>query len=95
MKLIDEKEVEEVSKSGRWFESIGTPSSDYQLGFTLGSNWTQQKLLPVMVEFAEWCNQSYIMELGSKVWNSTSRLNDLNDYTTEQLLNQFLKTRTK
>lgn len=79
MKLIDEKEVEEVSKSDRWFESIGTPSSDYQLGFVIGSNWTQQKLQPMMVELIDWIDENE--------WN--------NNVTSREKLEQFLKNKQK
>ncbi len=58
MKLIPEKEVEEVSKSNRWFESIGTLSSDYQLGFINGSNWTQSRLMQLMVDYALWWKEN-------------------------------------
>lgn len=53
MKLIDEKLAGDTSRSDRWFESVGTPSSDYQIGFRLGCSWAEQQLIPLFVEFGE------------------------------------------
>ena len=79
MKLIYEKEVEKAAMSDRWFESIGTPSSDYQLGFIVGSNYTQQKLIPLMIEFADWCLYNF---------HEPKTID-------KQLLEQFIKTKQK
>ena len=91
MKLIDEKLVEEISRSDRWFESIGTPSSDYQLGFINGSNWTQSQLKQKMIEFAEWMKEQPILicqTTNGHQWSSSYVGGGY--YTSEQLLEEFI-----
>lgn len=55
MKLINEKEVNTKSESKEWFDGLAQPSSDFQIGFILGSKWTQEKLTPLMIEFGKLC----------------------------------------
>lgn len=97
MKLIPEKEIEDVSKSDRWFESIGTPSSDYQLGFIIGSIWTQNRIEPLMIEFAEWCSDNYVKLFNCNWVIKTTGFDktDYDNFTTKQLLEKFLKTKQK
>lgn len=75
MKLIDEKEVADEK---RMF--IGDQA---QACFEYGVEFAEQKLLPMMVEFANYA-------VGHNLWVDASCT-----LTTEQLLEQFIKNRTK
>ena len=98
MKLLNEKEIEEAAKSDMWFESIGTPSSDFQLGFRIGAGVAEQKLMPLFVEFGTWIAENYrptvaMQEL--RYWQKGSYQNKDYFYSTEELLEQFIEQRNK
>lgn len=85
MKLIDEKEVEEAAL--RRCDNIYE-----QVGFIFGASFAEQKLQPMMVEFAEWCSKSgYSYNYRHRLWYHGVEAND----TTEKLLEQFLKNKQK
>jgi len=78
MKLIDEKEVEEAAN----VYCCDVSSAIF------GSNFAEQKLLPKMVEFSEWCERNYSSRVfpdGTVLWN----LDGVN-FITKQLLEQFI-----
>lgn len=83
MKLIDEKEVEAEK---RMF--IGDQA---QTCFESGVEFAEQKLLPVMVEFAEWIGKLQSSDDWFKYNRGTWFLYLHGHLTTEQLLEQFLK----
>jgi len=84
MKLIDEKEVE---------AKLDGALAKYDIGFRCGVDFAEQKLLLMMVEFAEWCERKY----SSRVFPDSTVLWNLNgsNFTTEQLLEQFKKNELK
>lgn len=62
--------------------------------FRCGVIFAEQKLQPMMVEFAEWCSKGYLLDMDSMKW-SGRLMSDVEEFTTEQLLEQFLKTKQK
>jgi len=88
MKLIDEKEVE---------AKLDGALAKYDIGFRCGVDFAEQKLLLMMVEFLNWAelNHSSRTFPDKTVLWSDWRTNGNPGFTTEQLLEQFLKNRTK
>lgn len=82
MKLIDEKEVE---------AKLDGALAKYDIGFRCGVAFAEQKLLPMMVEFAEWCNKNYHITVHPILPYTWVDLDLEKCFTTEQLLEQFLK----
>lgn len=89
MKLIDEKEVEQQAHTHVLDEyPMFEFTSILELVFEDGVNFAEQKLLQMMVEFAEWCERNYSSRIfpdGTVLWN----LGGVN-FTTQQLLEQFI-----
>lgn len=84
MKLIDEKEV---------YENGMSIAVNQQTGFRLGASFAEQKLLPMMVEFLNWAELNYSSRTfpdKTVLW-SDWRTNGNHGFTTEQLLEQFIK----
>lgn len=92
MKILDEKEVKKESESLKWFDG-DAPSSDFKLGFVVGSASTELELIPIMIEFAEWCGAFFVKANGCWFVNYTDQRDKANWRTTEQLLEQFIKSR--
>lgn len=93
MKLIDEKEVEEAAKANYPYncDDYTWVADDKREAFSEGANFAEQKLQPMMVEFAEWVAKFYTLSKYGE-WCS---LGMPTTNTTEQLLEQFLKTKQK
>lgn len=93
MKLIDEKEIEEsVAKYcalNHGKNALDLESYMTRKDFGCGVEFAEQKLLPMMIEFAEWVARSYTLSRYGE-WCS---LGMPTTNTTEQLLEQFLKTK--
>jgi len=78
MKLIDEKEVEEAAKNyaTRNGYFVINPNNEAGIrttikGFSEGASFSEQKLLPIMVEFAKWCPKNY-EHLSMNLWQHGS-----------------------
>lgn len=95
MKLIEESIIEEAAKDHINHCILIGEYDRSSLSFKSGCNFTQQQLQPFIVEFVEFCSQKYIMELNGKIWNSTYYLDDMKDYTTQQLLEEFIEFKNK
>jgi hypothetical protein len=109
MRLIDEKEFEQASEKysmevwGAYYDNLYTDAlSDLSYGevakndFENGAKFAEQKLTPLFVEFAEWmsnCAKPITNLIGTR-WKMYSYQSD-KEYTTEQLFEQFLKTKQK
>jgi len=96
MKLIDEKEVEEAAKD---YAATRANSEiwrqDIRDDFTLGVSFAESKLQPNMIEFAEWLaiNGKPVSNEGKILYWKMRSYQSEEQFTTEQLLEQFLKTR--
>lgn len=84
MKLLNEMEVYKAGVDQAYHQ---------QTGFRLGAAFSEQKLLPMMVEFAEWCNKNYHITVHPILPYTWVDLDLEKCFTTEQLLEQFLKTK--
>jgi len=77
MKLIDEKEVEQ--------EKLKYSKQEWQDCFNFGVSFAEQKLTPLFLEFADYCDT---FELYGTNYTPVKK-------TTDQLFEQFLKTKQK
>lgn len=78
MKLLSEKEIEEAALD--YAEIVKYLPSEFD-AFKNGALFTEQKLLTLMVEFAEWCIKNEVITL--------------NREATKQLLEQFIDYKSK
>jgi hypothetical protein len=73
------------------FEDNLEPKKYYQYGFIKGAKWQAERSYSEAIEFAEW--------IRIKDFQTTSKNNwiglDMKYYTTEELLEQFKKTKIK
>lgn len=100
MKLIDEKEVEEAAKLFERYDGLQIWSENNNSGcalciksFEKGASFAEQKLLPMMVEFTDFCNKNYYITVHPILPYTWVDLDWEKCFTTEQLLEQFLKTK--
>ena len=98
MKILNEKEIEYAANilcNQRFNLSGKIKYGDiYIQGIISGASFTEQKLIPLMVEFAEWIGESQYDRLWMGEFKgrwSNYTYNDFSTYTTQQLLEQFIK----
>ena len=87
--LIDKKEVETaVSKMFLGSRNISA--------FMSGVIYMESEAIKLMMEFSEWCADGFV-KANENMWfvNYTDQRDKANWRTTEQLLEQFLKSREK
>ena len=95
MKILNEKEIEyAVEKMCN--ERFGLQGkikygAFYEQGILAGATFAEQKLIPLMVEFSQWCSDKYLFYPEQNVW-SGGKFSDPR-YTTQQLLEQFIKSK--
>lgn len=82
MKLIPEKEIAEMC-SGK--------QTNYVFGFFDGVTFAEEKLIPLMEELVEWCFNNVIDHDSKSYYIESSQYNV--EFSLEQLLEQFLKTK--
>ena len=91
MKLLNEQEVEEASNLFSETYWIQTPSYEKISCFQNGVEFAEQKLLQIIVEFIEWVDNMCWYKIKDGLWCDPLR-DDEKEYTTEELLEQFIKT---
>lgn len=91
------KTKEEVAEEYGFLVANGTGYIEFKYiaekGFLEGVEFTEQKLTPLMIEFADYCNKNYHITAHPIAPETWVDLDWINCYTTEQLLEQFIKTR--
>jgi len=98
MKLIDEKEIKKQSQlsNGYGYPLFnGEKHTAFNDGFKSGAEFAEQKLIPLMIEFAMWCEinyQSRTFPDESVLWFNWRNISS-DSITTEQLLEQFIKNK--
>jgi len=91
-KLIDDDKIEEQSRSTMFFGDYA--SSDFKLGFILGSKWTQRKIKPMFLLFIRWCMNDYYTLSEGDTWIPNSleeSRNPSNWKTTEELFELWME----
>lgn len=91
MRILKIEDVEKESKRDSYFDV--DPSSDFSLGFIMGWSWTEHKLKPLFIEFAEWLNMFVSEnECGDPIYWNKDRYERK---TTEELFELFMEQQTK
>lgn len=95
MKLISDSKIEKQSLSSMYFG--GLASSDFKLGFIIGSKWTQRRIEPMFVEFENFCEKTRSMDhvIAMDEQASTGSMPFTRHRTTEELFELWMEEQTK